>query len=450
MNIHKKVLSLILAISMITSLFIAQTAEFSAKEQLVNVALEATANADGEDTNYGGLKINMNDGDDSTMWTYPEVKFPARAWLEYEGSKNIQKVVVKLAKAQDPSTVDVTVKVAKNGITTELVPFGETKTNQPLGSEVVFEVSEPIQASHVFVELSNPTQNGSTENITFWPNIAELETYEMQDVKLSNYNDIAPQADITTNGDNPATSPSTLVDGDYSTLYKFHNAQLYDQRYIDLTFEDERSIDAFEIAFEHLTTETDRYDYHFTYSILGKKAGSDDFVTLVQSAKADRLDNYYQSYKIDEAQYSVIRILMENCTSTAGKGWPAVADFKIYGSEAVIDDSESIAWKKPVHSNFGNSAQNINDGSKSTCWTGSYYPGYVDIDLEKNYYLDTVEVFTPSNGYSQYTIYTSLDGRDFSKLAEKQDKEACPAEGNIFNVTDQNVEARYIDRKSVV
>jgi len=258
MNIHKKVLSLILAISMITSLFIAQTAEFSAKEQLVNVALEATANADREDTNYGGLKINMNDGDDSTMWTYPEVKFPARAWLEYEGSKNIQKVVVKLAKAQDPSTVDVTVKVAKNGITTELVPFGETKTNQPLGSEVVFEVSEPIQASHVFVELSNPTQNGSTENITFWPNIAELETYEMQDVKLSNYNDIAPQADITTNGDNPATPPSTLVDGDYSTLYKFHNAQLYDQRYIDLTFKDERSIDAFEIAFEHLTTKTDQ------------------------------------------------------------------------------------------------------------------------------------------------------------------------------------------------
>lgn len=445
MNIHKKVLSLILAISMIISLFIAQTAEFSAKEQLVNVALEATPGADGEDTTYGGLKINMNDGDDNTMWKYPASQFPARAWVEYEGSKNIQKVVVKLGGGdQKSASVDVTVMVAKNGITTELVPFGETKKNQALGSDVVFEVSEPIQASHVFVEISNPVQNGQSEEITFWPAIRELETYEMQDVKLSNYNDIAPQADITTNGDNPATSPSTLVDGDYSTLYKFHNAQLYDQRYIDLTFEDERSIDAFEIAFEHLTTETDQYDYHFTYSILGKKAGSDDFVTLVQSAKADRLDNYYQSYKIDEAQYSVIRILMEDCTSTAGKGWPAVADFKIYGSEAVIDDSESIAWKKPVHSNFGNNAQNINDGSKNTCWTGSYYPGYVDIDLEKNYYLDTVEVFTPSNGYSQYTIYTSLDGRDFLKLAEKQDKEACPAEGNIFNVTDQNVEARYI------
>lgn len=67
MNIHKKVLSLILAISMITSLFIAQTAEFSAKEQLVNVALEATPGADAEDTVYGGLLENINDGDDSTM-----------------------------------------------------------------------------------------------------------------------------------------------------------------------------------------------------------------------------------------------------------------------------------------------------------------------------------------------------------------------------------------------
>ena len=102
----------------------------------------------------------------------------------------------------------------------------------------------------------------------------------------------------------------------------------------------------------------------------------------------------------------------------------------MYGSEIEVQDTGSIAFKKPVHTPSGKKygVKILRTEAKKTQWTGAYYPSYVDIDLEKNYNLDTVEVYTPENGYSQYTIYTSMDGRDFDKLAEKTSKDSCDAE----------------------
>ena len=89
-------------------------------------------------------------------------------------------------------------------------------------------------------------------------------------------------------------------------------------------------------------------------------------------------------------------------------------------TEDNVEDTESIAYKKPVHTNTGQSTvSRVNDGSTTNVWSGDRYPAYIDIDLEKNYNLDEIQVFTPSTGYSQYSIYTSMDGRDFDKLAEK-------------------------------
>ncbi len=55
----------------------------------------------------------------------------------------------------------------------------------------------------------------------------------------------------------------------------------------------------------------------------------------------------------------------------------------------------------------------------------NYYPKYFDTDLKENYYLDTVSVFTAPEGYSEYSVYTSINGRDFELLARKHNTEPC-------------------------
>ncbi len=53
------------------------------------------------------------------------------------------------------------------------------------------------------------------------------------------------------------------------------------------------------------------------------------------------------------------------------------------------------------------------------------YPALFDMDLEENFYLDTVSIFTSQGGYSHYSVYTSINGRDYDFLSEKQDGQSC-------------------------
>ena len=63
----------------------------------------------------------------------------------------------------------------------------------------------------------------------------------------------------------------------------------------------------------------------------------------------------------------------------------------------------------------------------------NYYPAFFDTDLEENFYLDMVSVFTTPEGYSNYSVYTSINGRDFDWLAEKKDDKVCNFEtGDIY------------------
>lgn len=72
-----------------------------------------------------------------------------------------------------------------------------------------------------------------------------------------------------------------------------------------------------------------------------------------------------------------------------------------------------------------------------------YYPFYKDINLKENYYLDTVSVFTSCEGYYHYTVYTSMNGRDFDLLATKTSNDSCNAvTGDVYKANRR--EARII------
>ena len=75
--------------------------------------------------------------------------------------------------------------------------------------------------------------------------------------------------------------------------------------------------------------------------------------------------------------------------------------------------------------------------------TTNYYPMHFDTVLDENYYLDTVSVFTSKEGYSNYSVFTSLDGIDFELLATKQDDKPCYfTTGDVYNANGR--EARII------
>lgn len=409
----------------------------SAKEKLINVAPDAEIEV--PSAYAGHPKENINDGNDETSWQADGSVWPTSVHLDLkETGTNVEKVVVKLGSGDVAGrTVDVTVKAAQNGITSDLKLLGERK-GQELGTDVEFILDAPTAASDIYVELSNPT--APTGEVLYYPEIREIEVYETQEYEISEYGNIAAQAEVTTDGLNPI-NPEYLTDEKYDTLYKFHDAQLTEEKYVQLSFGENRAMDAFEITFEHVDNE--QYNYLFTYSIVAKQLNDDNWETIVDHATANRTDNYFQEYQIDETVYSDIKIIMHDTTSTAGKGWPAIAEFKVFGAEIKTEDNESIAYNKPLHVSQGkNTASKINDGNLRTEWKSDYYPAYVDIDLEKNYYLDTVEVYTPTKGYSQYSIYTSMDGRDFEKLAEKTSTEIASEEGEIYKANSR--EARYI------
>lgn len=70
------------------------------------------------------------------------------------------------------------------------------------------------------------------------------------------------------------------------------------------------------------------------------------------------------------------------------------------------------------------------------------YPKCFDYKLRENHYLDTVTVYTQKAGFSHYSLYTSLNGRDFELAAVKNDCKPCGENGDIYSLNGK--EARVI------
>lgn len=106
----------------------------------------------------------------------------------------------------------------------------------------------------------------------------------------------------------------------------------------------------------------------------------------------------------------------------------------------VISDEGNIAFRKPVHTSSGKeTAVCLTDGSYHTFWQGDMYPAYMDIDLEHNYYLEKLELYAPSEQGLVYSIYTSLNDRDF-ELASKSEKAECKLYGKEARVIRIHIE----------
>ena len=251
-NMKKRVLSIILALCTIAGLLPGAPAmTASAAEELVNVALLGSAST--TDGSYADHVIdNVIDGDLTTNWQTQGV-WPSTAVVQLDMGRSISEVAVKLGGDDDASrTVNVTVEYAQNGVTSDLIAIGSQTVALTGGKEARFSLPQAVSATHFYVTLSDPQQNG--QSVTFWPCVSEIEIYEKQEQELSSYNNIANQAVISATGGNehPSEGSANLVDGSSSTLYKFYNAAMTTEQSISLSYEQARSIDAVAIAFENV------------------------------------------------------------------------------------------------------------------------------------------------------------------------------------------------------
>lgn len=175
----KRMLSIMLALCILAGLLpAAPVLTADAAEKLVNVALNGTASTnDGYHNN--DVVANVIDGDPNTNWQ-TEGKWPSTAVVQLDMGRSISEVVVKLGGDDNASrTVKVTVEYAQNGVTSDLIAFGSQTVTLTGTKEARFVVDQSVSATHFFVTLDEPKQNGQA--VTFWPCVAEIEIYEKQE-----------------------------------------------------------------------------------------------------------------------------------------------------------------------------------------------------------------------------------------------------------------------------
>lgn len=102
---------------------------------------------------------------------------------------------------------------------------------------------------------------------------------------------------------------------------------------------------------------------------------------------------------------------------------------------------ENIALRKPIHASSGKETAHFVTEPGQEAWEAELYPAYVDIDLEENYNLCELRVYTSKEGFTQYALYTSINGRDFDRVVNKMEKDPCPDEGDVFRI---EKEARFV------
>ena len=150
------------------------------------------------------------------------------------------------------------------------------------------------------------------------------------------YTNIASQAKVTTTGTIDGSGPARyLTDKNDETLFKFHNSQMTSEHNVVLSFDDVKMMNKFTIAFEKLNS--DQYNYQFNFSILAQNTAENSAVwdTIASHVTCNRTTDFEKLFIFEAKKYDKIKIVMHSCTTVNGYGWPAIAEFEVYGTDAL-------------------------------------------------------------------------------------------------------------------
>lgn len=387
---------------------------------------------------------NMTDGDTSTLWVNNGATWPCTAEfaLPAANTKCVKRVVLKFEQGHTPWSVEVSLKYALNGVTSDLVTVEGSRKQVNFDDGYAYEFTVPQAMSHLYVTLDNPLNNGAAGG--FWPAIAEVEIYidneAEEEIVLKN---LAEKVSLDASVDTEENR-GKITDGDDATAAPLYRKTLGamdpgEEAYVETSFRVNQKIRKITLAMAQ-----DDTGARYSYTLYGKMKGIQAYEKLTEgtvgTGAADRKAEILASEieeDVKEISCESVKAVFQAANEAAKNTIPKLADFQVLANQASIveADTENIAWEtKDIHANYNqDTVGRIVDGNTKNTWTAKQYPAYVDIGLDGEYSLDEVEVYTPSAGYSQYSIYYSSDGQNYAKLAEKTGRESCPETGEVYD-----------------
>lgn len=409
-----------------------------------NVASECTVTVPSAGGEYPAS--NMMDGNENTIWVAASGDWPSTVELALPAAntKCVKKIAVKLEPGHTAWSVDIGLKYALNGVKDTLIPVSGSEKTTPYDDGYVYVFDTPQAMSHLYITLSNPKGGG------FWPAIAEVEIYVDKDaeevVELENIA-VTRKPQITLEDSvNGSEDKAKAADGDFSTCAALHTKNFEEIQaeggtlpFVEVKLDAEQKIRQFVLAMQE-----DGTGAEYGYTIYGMErygsvyhpVASGNIGTSQDNSKAEISVSSLEGLNAKEVEYETLKVIFNAGNEAAKTVIPTLAEFQILANKAAITepDAENIAWKtRDLHSNYSrDTVDRIVDGNKKNTWTAAQYPAYVDIGLDGEYSLSEIEVYTPSEGYSQYSIYYSDDGQNYKKLAEKTGKESCPETGEAY------------------
>lgn len=443
-NLWKQGISLLMAGMLVfTAVPVTALAETGAGSGLENIAADCTITVPSEQ-NSDKSKDKMVDGDTGTMWVNNGAQWPATVEfaLPASNTKCVKKVVVKFEN-QTNRSMDVSLKYALNGVTSDLIAVEGSEKTAVLSEGYEFVFANPQAMSHLYVTITNPLTDGAAGR--FWPAIAEAEIYidngAEEEIVLENLvKNLSLEAGVNTS-DNKAA----ITDSNADTAAPLHTktfseieAESGTLPYVETSFGVNQKMRKFVLAMKQ-----DQTGAQYSYTIYGKSKGASQYSqvtdgTLGTSADSRRAEIAVSDFSSNakEVEYESVKVVFGAANDAAKATIPHLADFQVLANKAGIveGDTENIAWgSTELHSNYNqDTLDRVVDGNTKNTWTAKQYPTYVDIGLGGEYSLSEIEVYTPSTGYSQYSLYYSNDGQNYSKLAEKTGKESCLSSGEVY------------------
>ena len=456
-NCMKKLLSLALSVTMMTSMFssmgvnaagvtgntdvwaVAETND-EAEAASINVAAYKNggrAYADSVMATGGDITF-LNDGTYSNHWVAADTAIPVNVGVKLDAKYSVDKVRVVFKEGQKYNFTVSYNNPTSGGYTVlyEGSSYSEDNATDVVGHKYYSEytLEKAIITDDVKVTIT------SAEDTSVNPEVAEIEVFGTEydaskEAKNLGFGKTATASHVDYN-----RSASNAFDGNYSTYWDGGITSADSPQWIMVDLEETCKLTEIKATTYHNAGDGRYYLYYIEVSNDGKE----------WTKVADREETYgtepafkEESYTFDELEARYVRATV---TKNSKNNVAHMQELAIWGYST--SNRSNVALGKNVissNSDYGRGAERIVDGNYSNYWDGGEAPQSFTIDLGAGYFVDMMKAY-PYTGDGRtylYTIEASLDGTSYTKLFERTEDMGPAYAGETFEL-EEAMEMRFV------